>query len=113
VYGNERRRRAPRCRARRGGAVRAPYLTVFGDYEQGGNAGLLEVFESCGALLAAMVQTAPAGKMSFHNYGASDPSGFEPWPALLWCTGRADLPGRPAPESWAWDGSPRVSASSG
>jgi hypothetical protein len=135
-----------------------PYLTIFGDHAQGGQAGLLEVLETCGAMLAAMVQTAPAGKMSFHNYGASDPSGFAamgvvevlvhtydmaaglglpwappedlaagvldrlfpsapagvaPWPALLWCTGRADLPDLPAPESWRWDGTPRVSASSG
>lgn len=35
------------------------------------------------------------------------PPGAEPWPALLWCTGRADLPGRPAPTTWTWDGSPR------
>ncbi|WP_433375656.1 DinB family protein [Actinoplanes sp. CA-142083] len=135
-----------------------PYLTIYGDHEQGGQAGLLEVFETCGALLAAMVQAVPAGTMSFHNYGASDPGGFaamgvvevlvhthdvagglglpwappddlvagaldrlfpsapggfEPWPTLLWCTGRAGLPGRPAPESWKWDGRPRVSGSSG
>jgi hypothetical protein len=123
-----------------------PYLTVFVDPAEGPTA-LLEVFETCGALLAAMVRTVPADRTSFHNYGPSDPSGFaamgvvevlvhmhdvaaglglswtppadlcagaierlfpaaprgfEPWPTLLWCTGRADLPDRPAPSSWQW-----------
>ncbi|GIH12801.1 hypothetical protein [Rugosimonospora africana] len=32
----------------------------------------------------------------------------EPWPTLLWATGRADLHGQPAQTSWTWDGSPRV-----
>lgn len=36
----------------------------------------------------------------------SAPSTTAPWPTLLWATGRADLPGRPAPESWRWDGTP-------
>ncbi|WP_067968921.1 DinB family protein [Nocardiopsis trehalosi] len=31
----------------------------------------------------------------------------DPWPALLWSTGRADLPGRPRPRSWRWYGEPR------
>ncbi|WAL76064.1 hypothetical protein OU787_33665 [Kitasatospora sp. YST-16] len=26
----------------------------------------------------------------------------DPAPVLLWCTGRAELPGRPRRESWTW-----------
>jgi hypothetical protein len=129
----------------------APYLSVFVD-PANGPAALLEVLETCGAMLAALVEIVPPDRMSFHNYGPSNPSGFaamgvvevlahlhdvttglglewvppadlcagalarlfpdapagfEPWPTLLWCTGRADLPGHPAPASWRWDGSPR------
>jgi hypothetical protein len=128
-----------------------PGLGIFAD-PGAGQAGLLQVLEVSGAMLAAMVATVSADRRSFHNYGPSDPSGFaamgvvevlvhihdvagglgldwlppadlcgaaldrlfpdapadvEPWPALLWCTGRADLPGRPAPTTWKWDGSPR------
>jgi hypothetical protein len=35
------------------------------------------------------------------------PAGVGPWPALLWCTGRADLPGRPRPAGWRWYAEPR------
>lgn len=128
-----------------------PPLTIYTD-PSAGPAGMLQVLESCGALLAAMVAVAPPDRMSFHSYGPSDPSGFaamgvvevlahmhdvagalkldwappadlcaaalrrlfpqaptdaDPWTALLWCTGRTDLPGRPAPVTWKWDGSPR------
>jgi hypothetical protein len=127
-----------------------PHVTVYVDPAEGPDA-LLEVLEVCGAMLAALIDTVPADRLSFHNYGPSDPSGFaamgvvevlvhlhdvagalglafappadlcsealrrlfpeapdgEPWPVLLWCTGRADLPGRPAPATWKWDGSPQ------
>ncbi|MBX9391562.1 DinB family protein [Streptomonospora nanhaiensis] len=36
------------------------------------------------------------------------PGDARPWPALLWATGRADLPGRPRPGSWRWDGTVRT-----
>ncbi|TDC55846.1 hypothetical protein E1281_10340 [Actinomadura sp. KC345] len=36
------------------------------------------------------------------------PAGTEPWPTLLWATGRAELPGRPRLTSWRWDGSVRA-----
>ncbi|MGK5679508.1 maleylpyruvate isomerase N-terminal domain-containing protein [Actinoplanes sp. URMC 104] len=128
-----------------------PGLTVFVDRADGPD-GLLRVLESSGGLLAAMVAVAPPERMSFHSYGASDPSGFaamgvvevlvhmhdlaaglkldwtppadlcaralarlfpdapgdtDPWTALLWCTGRLELPGRPRLTTWKWDGSPR------
>jgi hypothetical protein len=134
-------------RRREGG----PPLAVFADPSEG-TAGMLQVLESCGALLAAMVAAAPPDRMSAHSSGPSDPSGFAamgvvevlvhmhdvagglkldwqppadlcagalrrlfphapadagPWAVLLWSTGRADLPGRPAPTTWKWDGSPR------
>jgi hypothetical protein len=41
------------------------------------------------------------------------PQGEEPWPTLLWATGRADLPGRPRPVTWRWDGTPPPLDSSG
>ncbi|ALC19615.1 maleylpyruvate isomerase N-terminal domain-containing protein [Streptomyces pristinaespiralis] len=34
------------------------------------------------------------------------PADTAPWPALLWCTGRTDLPGRPRPAIWRWYGAP-------
>ncbi|MGW0775576.1 hypothetical protein ACWD01_18445 [Streptomyces sp. NPDC002835] len=34
------------------------------------------------------------------------PEDAAPWPALLWSTGRADLPGRPRPGAWRWYGAP-------
>jgi hypothetical protein len=52
-----------------------PPLAIYGDPSEGPS-GLLTVFESSGSLLAAMVATTPADRMSFHNYGPSDPSGF-------------------------------------
>jgi hypothetical protein len=35
------------------------------------------------------------------------PSTGDAWRTLLWATGRADLPGRPRPTTWRWDGTPR------
>ncbi|SFO67755.1 maleylpyruvate isomerase N-terminal domain-containing protein [Actinomadura madurae] len=35
------------------------------------------------------------------------PTDTEPWPTLLWATGRGELPGRPRLTSWRWYGSPR------
>ena len=37
------------------------------------------------------------------------PGDAEPWPALLWATGRAALPGRPRQTTWRWYGEPRRS----
>ncbi len=34
------------------------------------------------------------------------PGGAEPWPTLLWATGRTELPGRPRRTSWRWHGTP-------
>jgi hypothetical protein len=128
-----------------------PYLTVFVNPADGAD-GLLQVFESCTGMFAAVLAAVPPDRLSFHPYGVADAGGFaamgvveilvhvhdvavglglpwsppadlcsgalarlfrevppdaEPWPALLWVTGRADLPGRPAPVDWKWDGTPR------
>lgn len=117
-----------------------------------GPAGLLQVLQACGALLAAMVRTAAPQTRAYHVFGVSDPEGFAamgavetlvhtqdiaeglglvweppaglcsrvlarlfpdappaapPWPALLWATGRADLPGLPRPAAWRWHAAPR------
>ncbi|MEU2726349.1 hypothetical protein ABZ650_01215 [Streptomyces griseoviridis] len=36
------------------------------------------------------------------------PSTSEPWPTLLWATGRAELPGHGRLTEWRWDGTPRT-----
>lgn len=41
------------------------------------------------------------------------PASAGPWTALLWSTGRAELPGRARLTSWRWDGRPRDGASVG
>ncbi|MGI5122394.1 hypothetical protein ACQEU5_23050 [Marinactinospora thermotolerans] len=35
------------------------------------------------------------------------PAEAEPWPTLLWATGRGELPGRPRRSSWRWYAEPR------
>ncbi|HEV7652540.1 MAG TPA: hypothetical protein VGP26_30660 [Actinophytocola sp.] len=35
------------------------------------------------------------------------PGDEDRWQVLLWCTGRAELPGRARLETWHWDGTPR------
>ncbi|MFI6155992.1 hypothetical protein ACIBCA_25290 [Kitasatospora sp. NPDC051170] len=35
------------------------------------------------------------------------PDGADPWPTLLWATGRAELPGHPRLTTWRWHSSPR------
>ncbi len=117
-----------------------------------GTTGLLQALGACGALLAAMVTTAPPGTRAWHPHGTSDPEGFaamgvteilvhghdaaqglgvpwDPpadlcgrvlsrlfpgvpadapaWAALLWATGRADLPGRPRLGDWRWYSEPQ------
>ncbi|MFC4036223.1 hypothetical protein ACFO3J_32970 [Streptomyces polygonati] len=42
-----------------------------------------------------------------HRLFPDAPADAEPWPALLWSTGRLDLPGRPRPTTWRWYGEPR------
>lgn len=43
---------------------------------QEGNAGLLDVLATCGALLVSAVRTAPDDRRGWHPYGTSDPGGF-------------------------------------
>lgn len=52
-----------------------PGLTIWADPEEG-PAGLIEVLETCGAMLAMTVDAVPADRPAFHNYGTSDASGF-------------------------------------
>ncbi|MDT0444606.1 maleylpyruvate isomerase N-terminal domain-containing protein [Streptomyces johnsoniae] len=52
-----------------------PAISVRAD-RSAGPAGLLQVLESCGALLAAMVRTTPPHVRSYHSNGVSDPEGF-------------------------------------
>ncbi|MFJ6013624.1 VOC family protein [Streptomyces sp. NPDC092952] len=52
-----------------------PRNAVFADRAAGPD-GLLWTLEANGAMLAAMVRTAPAERRAFHSYGTSDPEGF-------------------------------------
>ncbi|MFF6800744.1 DinB family protein [Streptomyces sp. NPDC012616] len=52
-----------------------PANVVFAD-RAAGAAGLVQVLEASGALLTAMVRTAPPDVRSHHVFGASDPEGF-------------------------------------
>ncbi|MEU6892324.1 maleylpyruvate isomerase N-terminal domain-containing protein [Streptomyces sp. NPDC046557] len=36
------------------------------------------------------------------------PAATDPWPTLLWATGRAELDGHPRLTTWRWDGTPRT-----
>ncbi|MFJ8822318.1 hypothetical protein ACIREE_11100 [Streptomyces sp. NPDC102467] len=129
-----------------------PANTITAD-PAAGPAGLLQVLESCGGLLAAVTRVTPATARAHHVFGISDPEGFaamgvvetllhahdlaqglgvdfvppadlcartlhrlfpdapdgaEPWSALLWLTGRGDLPGRERVGKWRWYGAPRA-----
>ncbi|WP_030584503.1 hypothetical protein [Streptomyces anulatus] len=52
-----------------------PAYFLFADRDAG-PAGLLQVLETCGALLVAMVRTTPSGVRAHHTAGVSDPEGF-------------------------------------
>ncbi|WP_131568692.1 GNAT family N-acetyltransferase [Streptomyces sp. KM273126] len=113
-------------------------------------AGMLDVIETTGTLLAVTVRATPRDVRAFHPYPfrAADREGFaamgvvevllhthdiaeglglsyeppaelcqniltrlfphvrpgpEPWPTLLWATGRGDLPGRAPVTAWRWN----------
>jgi hypothetical protein len=52
-----------------------PAVTTFADPE-GGNAGLIQMFEACGAFLAALVATSAPETRAHHALGLADPEGF-------------------------------------
>src|ERR1700679_1291112 len=52
-----------------------PALTISTDARTE-NVGLVQVFEACGAFLAALVATAPPGTRAWHPMGLGDPEGF-------------------------------------
>lgn len=52
-----------------------PRSTIFAQPE-GGNAGLIQVFETCGGFLSAAVRTAAPQTLAHHIFGAADPAGF-------------------------------------
>jgi len=128
-----------------------PNNTIHAKREAGPD-GLLQVLEACGALLSAMVRTAPPDVRGHHGFGKGDAAAFaamgivetvvhvhdiceglglaweppaglcsrvlarlfpdaptdaEPWAALLWATGRGELPGRSRLTEWRWYNEPR------
>ncbi|GAA3288408.1 hypothetical protein GCM10020218_054090 [Dactylosporangium vinaceum] len=52
-----------------------PSNTVFVEHS-GGTLGLLRCLEACGAMLAGVVDAAPASRRGWHPDGTSDPEGF-------------------------------------
>ncbi|GGU35994.1 hypothetical protein [Streptomyces lavendofoliae] len=52
-----------------------PANVTYAD-RRAGAAGLLQVLEACGAMLAAMVRVTPPGVRAHHVFGASDAEGF-------------------------------------
>ena len=52
-----------------------PALTIFTEAGTE-NAGLVQVFEACGAFLSALVATVPSGTRAWHTMGVGDPEGF-------------------------------------
>ncbi|MEU6947020.1 DinB family protein [Streptomyces sp. NPDC046316] len=58
-------------RRREGGPANVTYADP-----KAGTAGLLQVLESCGALLTAVVRTVPADRRAYHCFGLSDAEGF-------------------------------------
>jgi hypothetical protein len=52
-----------------------PALTIFTEAGTE-NAGLVQVFEACGAFLTSLVTTAPPGTRAWHPMGLGDPEGF-------------------------------------
>ncbi|MQY12314.1 hypothetical protein SRB5_24470 [Streptomyces sp. RB5] len=128
-----------------------PASVVFVERDAG-TGGLLQVLETCGTLLTAVVRLTPPDRRAHHGFGAAGPEGFaamgvvetllhtydiagglgigwtpdaglcarvldrlfpdvepgpEPWPTLLWATGRGELPGRERRTEWRWYSSPR------
>jgi hypothetical protein len=59
----------------RRGRPEGPALTIYAD-DTKETEGLLQVLESSGGLLAAVVTVAAPERRAFHPYGISDPSGF-------------------------------------
>ncbi|MFJ4675849.1 hypothetical protein [Kitasatospora sp. NPDC088783] len=85
----------------------------FGTADAEGSAamGLVELFVHAEdlALGLGLDWTAPAGisaRVLARLFPAA-PTGTDPWPTLLWATGRGDLPGRERPTGWRWYSAPR------
>ncbi|WP_285740376.1 hypothetical protein [Kitasatospora phosalacinea] len=85
----------------------------FGTADAEGSAamGLVELFAHAQdlALGLGLEWTAPAGisaRVLARLFPAA-PTDTDPWPTLLWATGRGDLPGRERPAEWRWYSAPR------
>ena len=52
-----------------------PAVTTFAD-PAGGNAGLIQMFEACGAFLTSLVATSAPQTRAYHVHGLADPEGF-------------------------------------
>ncbi|WP_052390303.1 hypothetical protein [Streptomyces sp. NRRL B-24484] len=86
---------------------------VFGTTDPEGSAamGLVELFAHAEdlALGLGLDWQAPADVCArvLPRLFPGAPTGTDPWPTLLWATGRGDLPGRQRLTRWQWDSTPR------
>ncbi|BAJ26018.1 hypothetical protein KSE_01670 [Kitasatospora setae KM-6054] len=97
------------------GAARPEHRAFHGfgtaDAEGSAAMGLVELFAHAQdlALGLGLAWTAPAGISArvLHRLFPDAPTGTDPWPTLLWATGRGDLPGRERLTEWRWYSAPR------
>jgi len=68
---------------------------------------LVHMYDVAGGLVLDWSPPADLCTRSLDRLFPTAPTGHEPWPTLLWATGRAALPDRPVQRSWRWDGAPR------
>ncbi|WP_237405129.1 DinB family protein [Actinacidiphila reveromycinica] len=91
--------------------VRAHHVFGASDPEGFGAMGVVETLVHTHDVAAAfgLPWRPPAGlcARTLHRLFPDAPADAEPWPALLWSTGRAALPGRDRLEKWRWQGAPR------
>src|SRR3569833_2023508 len=79
----------------------APALTVYTDPEHG-TAGLLHLLDAAQTLNFARSPDPDVVARVLRRLFPDVPAGNDPWPTLLWATGRAELPGHPRRTEWRW-----------
>ncbi|MEV7967128.1 maleylpyruvate isomerase N-terminal domain-containing protein [Sphaerisporangium sp. NPDC088356] len=91
--------------------VRAHHIFGASDAEGFAAMGIVETLVHTHDLAEGLglAWTPPAGMCSrvLARLFPDAPRATDPWPTLLWATGRAELPGHPRLTTWRWYGAPR------